>query len=746
MKENQNLYLNGNQHPWQLIIDKRFWKKEEGWKGYEKREEGSVYAASLGVRLILNMHESEKTYPVTPQLLRKIHLTVSAEVAGGYHISDVFDFYDGPSESAALAGNFRKHKSPCGFPIDYTVHFNHKYDDTILDYFSKQILEQAHIQSLKDKEGNLPIKTNIKQMKNKPVLLYIISNSNDVESQINAAFDTYNHRIKECKSDREKLITILTLVQTIEFIHPFGDGNCRTVYCLLQYLLLENGLPFAILNDPNCFDFLPVVSEEVHSLVDEVEKAQAELNESLKLAADFPLVTRDKFKWLSELQLPNDIQLSQYTWEWLEGYRLFLKSLDTRSNSEEAFLAQIEAELKNTSPPYSPNEYAKNYESRILNRIDSSKSNHEDSRYRWELALGLSKSWEAYEKEAPGTIYSTCLGLRLINNMFLSDQHYVPSAHLLLKLHLIMARQEMFQETLIFGNGCFRNSKVDIEIDAIFAKYNSNIGKASSPNEKLDVISTLTQEILSVKPFTNRNESTICCLLQYLLLENNLAPVVMSDLIKDFSAKDISASIKRGQLNYQERYSIVSTDLLPDIDRLCQQGFNESDTQAYVERINDIDQLYLKSMQVATKKISYSCKQKANQMKKEATSMRIDNERMCTNADELRAVSSSYASQISEINNFLYNNIGKAIFFTTSDPLKWLTDPKLSNAAIEQCPKGFMDQLCALLEANNENPAFINQVAIAYGKTVSDQSTVSLFAETKDQKATLNINYKELKK
>ena len=56
-----------------------------------------------------------------------------------------------------------------------------------------------------------------------------------------------------------------------------------------------------------------------------------------------------------------------------------------------------------------------------------------------------------------------------------------------------------------------------------------------------------------VKPLTNRNESTICCLLQYLLLENNLEPVVMSDLVKDFSAKDILERIKIGQLNYLER-------------------------------------------------------------------------------------------------------------------------------------------------------------------------------------------------
>ena len=115
MKINQNLYLNGNQHPWQLMIDKRFWKKEEGWKGYENREKGSVYAASLGVRLILNMHESEKTYPITPKLLRKIHLTVSAEVKGQYLIHDVFDYHHVSSKLAALAGNYRKLNIRVGF-------------------------------------------------------------------------------------------------------------------------------------------------------------------------------------------------------------------------------------------------------------------------------------------------------------------------------------------------------------------------------------------------------------------------------------------------------------------------------------------------------------------------------------------------------------------------------------------------------------------------------------------------------
>lgn len=54
-----------------------------------------------------------------------------------------------------------------------------------------------------------------------------------------------------------KLKLIIELVHNLAQLHPFSDANCRT-FCMsvLNYLLLRNGFPFVILDDPNRFDML----------------------------------------------------------------------------------------------------------------------------------------------------------------------------------------------------------------------------------------------------------------------------------------------------------------------------------------------------------------------------------------------------------------------------------------------------------------------------------------------------------
>ena len=121
--------------------------------------------------------------------------------------------------------------------------------------------------------------------------------------------------------------------------------------------------------------------------------------------------------------------------------------------------------------------------------------------------------------------------------MYLSHQDYIPSAHFYVSYTSSWLIKYFVHR--VCGIGSFRDSDVNDKINDAFKNYNEDIRIASTRNKKLAIIATLTKEILLVKPLTNRNESTICCLLQYLLLENNPEPVVMSDLVKDFSAKDI---------------------------------------------------------------------------------------------------------------------------------------------------------------------------------------------------------------
>ena len=50
------------------------------------------------------------------------------------------------------------------------------------------------------------------------------------------------------------IFKICHLVSTLERIHPFLDGNCRTMLLVFYKLLFEQFQTFAILRDPNTFD------------------------------------------------------------------------------------------------------------------------------------------------------------------------------------------------------------------------------------------------------------------------------------------------------------------------------------------------------------------------------------------------------------------------------------------------------------------------------------------------------------
>jgi hypothetical protein len=106
------------------------------------------------------------------------------------------------------------------------------------------------------------------------------SNKTYVEC-INLHIETYYDDIEKAKEDNmKKLQAICKFLATIERIHPFYDGNCRTVYFLLQKLLADNCFPLTVLDNPNIFDGF--------SVAELVEKVVLGMD---KFAACFPDIT-----------------------------------------------------------------------------------------------------------------------------------------------------------------------------------------------------------------------------------------------------------------------------------------------------------------------------------------------------------------------------------------------------------------------------------------------------------------------
>ncbi len=79
-----------------------------------------------------------------------------------------------------------------------------------------------------------------------------------VAEHVDKICNNYNKAIREAISDNEKIFIIIEHIQLLAQLHPFEDGNTRTMYILLNRLLHEENLPLSLIINPNRFDCLSI--------------------------------------------------------------------------------------------------------------------------------------------------------------------------------------------------------------------------------------------------------------------------------------------------------------------------------------------------------------------------------------------------------------------------------------------------------------------------------------------------------
>lgn len=107
-----------------------------------------------------------------------------------------------------------------------------------------------------DQEAATILYNYIASSKDSPQFVSIEADDETASTEMDKLLLQYYLSMNEAKNDPiERLKAIILFIQSCEQLHPFADGNCRT-FCmlLLNHLLLKNGFPPAILEDPNRFD------------------------------------------------------------------------------------------------------------------------------------------------------------------------------------------------------------------------------------------------------------------------------------------------------------------------------------------------------------------------------------------------------------------------------------------------------------------------------------------------------------
>lgn len=87
------------------------------------------------------------------------------------------------------------------------------------------------------------------------------------------AIREFNEQIPTAKSTPEKIELIDRLTHEIEILHLFQDVNCRTAYLTMNELLLNNGIMWSILYNPNRMDAYSA-KERQHEIATGIQRFQ----------------------------------------------------------------------------------------------------------------------------------------------------------------------------------------------------------------------------------------------------------------------------------------------------------------------------------------------------------------------------------------------------------------------------------------------------------------------------------------
>lgn len=242
-----------------FFVDGRYQKRYQGWTGYEARESGSTQGMLNAYRLMLENFDLSRG--ISSHYVRHLHHTC------------MFNVYSTLSESSP--GDLRYEQTgfkffAAGTTLEFlTELLEHRKNDNAklfhngglekpardLDAIQiyRRLMKRKRLQ-FNPWHPDLPedVKRGVAQ-EGSLVDFY------DAKSYIQRQFaeklegiiGRFNPKIRTFPDEKATVEGIARLIQEIELIHPFPDGNCRTLATLTNHLLLYHGLYPTILENPN---------------------------------------------------------------------------------------------------------------------------------------------------------------------------------------------------------------------------------------------------------------------------------------------------------------------------------------------------------------------------------------------------------------------------------------------------------------------------------------------------------------
>lgn len=279
-----------------FFVDGRFQKKYNGWTGYESQEAGSTDGMLRGYKFMLENFDISEG--ISLHYLRNLHhacmfnvySTLSESAPGDLRCEQTgFKFFSSRTTIEFLKelfeirandniklfhnGGFEKPAKQLNI---YTVYkglmkrkrlqFNPWYPE--LDEKTKADFEQ---------KGSL---VEFYQAKSYIQLQFAI--------KLESIVERFNNGMTQWHADDDKILLIAGFIQEVELLHPFPDGNCRTLQTLTNHLLMFHGFMPSIIENPN-YDGTYSRAEYAQEIRNGIEQTQKLLNAPESVVYDYSI-------------------------------------------------------------------------------------------------------------------------------------------------------------------------------------------------------------------------------------------------------------------------------------------------------------------------------------------------------------------------------------------------------------------------------------------------------------------------
>ncbi|WP_367607431.1 ankyrin repeat domain-containing protein [Legionella sp. W05-934-2] len=256
---------------WRLFVDGRFWAKEKGWEGYEKREAGSLSAGLESLFYFAMKANETKDFAISVELIKEIHARCGKGVT---ELEDKSPGEPRDHETVSFAIPASKATSK-GVAELLGIEFlmkNAEFGPGTPSVFAAHI-STNQLEEAKKKPHNID---NLGLAIYQQMVLdgyensthFYIAPRDNVEEILHFLTASYNKEIQQADTLDKKITIIARYTKYYEILHPFKDANGRTfVNILMNIMLMKEGLPPATFYEPNVFDLYS--SEELAHVIKE---------------------------------------------------------------------------------------------------------------------------------------------------------------------------------------------------------------------------------------------------------------------------------------------------------------------------------------------------------------------------------------------------------------------------------------------------------------------------------------------